>query len=413
MTSATGNRKYALYASEFKQQIYKEYVRMQDEDPVYLEEKTPDGIPTWFVTRYSDAEAVLGDHRRFVKRERASRLPELATRLPGLAESELLYRRHLLNLDPPDHTRLRGLVGRGFAARRIEEMRSRVQQIADRLIATVGPLGAMDLIDDYAFPLPITAIAELLGVPAGDRDRFRRWSTAFVSPDAARAEGGSHAKLMAEFTEYLDIVFEMRRKEPREDLISVLVQPDEKGERLGQSELSSTVILLIVAGHETTVNLIGNGTLALIQNAGELERLRETPALMSSAIEELLRHDSPVERASLRWASEDVSLRGKPILRGDRVVVVIGAANRDPRRFKDPDKLDLGRGGAHLAFGHGVHYCLGAALARLEGAIALRTLFSRLPNLRLRYGEQGLRWRNVALFHALERLPLEWDSSSF
>lgn len=281
------------------------------------------------------------------------------------------------------------------------------------MLDQVQARGQMDLIDDYAFPLPIVVIAEMLGVPAADRDRFRAWSDAFVTP-AVTPEGWVKAEqLLNEFVVYLGQVFAARRQQPRNDLITALIQAEDAGDKLNEEELYSMVVLLIVAGHETTVNLIGNGTLALLQHPDQLALLKANPALMPQAIEELLRYDGPVERATIRFAAEDVEVGGQLIRRGEAVGVVLYGANRDPSQFAAPDALDITREpNRHHAFGFGVHYCLGAPLARMEGQIGLATLLRRLPGLRLAAPVETLVWRFNPILRGLHHLPVAWDVTS-
>ncbi len=270
--------------------------------------------------------------------------------------------------------------------------------------------GEMELVEDFAFPLPITVIAELLGIPAEDRDRFRAWSDAIVTPALSPAELETFVGQMDDFVSYLRDLFEQRRVEPREDLVSALLQAEEAGDTLSEQELFSTVVLLIVAGHETTVSLIGNAVLTLLQHPDQLERLRSDPTLLTQAVEELLRYEGPVERALTRWASADVELGGHTIGRGELVIAILGAANRDHARFADADTLDFEReDNKHVAFGRGSHYCLGAPLARLEAEVALTTLLLRLPGLRLRIEPDELTWRPAPLFRSLVALPVAWD----
>jgi cytochrome P450 len=267
----------------------------------------------------------------------------------------------------------------------------------------------MDLVDEFAFPLPITVIAELLGIPVADRDRFRLWSNAIMTPALSPAEIARAGELMGAFVAYLRDLFVRRRGTPGDDLISSLIQVEEGGDRLSEQELSSMVALLIIAGHETTVSLIGNSVLVLLQHPEQRSRLERDPTMIRTAIEELLRYDGPVERALNRWAAEDVELGGKTIHRGEEIIVILGSADRDPARFPDPDLLDFARrDNKHVAFGRGSHYCLGAPLARLEAEIALTTLFGRLPALRLAAPVDDLSWRPVPLFRSLVSLPVAW-----
>ena len=268
----------------------------------------------------------------------------------------------------------------------------------------------MDLVDDYAFPLPITVIAELLGIPVEDQDRFRTWSNTFVLPPITEELQQQFLAHTEEFVAYLDELFAARRADPQDDLVTALVQAEEAGDHLSENELYSMVVLLIVAGHETTVSLITNAVLALLSNPTALEAVRSDPSRIPSAVEELLRYDSPVERTITRWAAAEVELGGRTIERGDLVIAVIGSANRDAERFPDPDVLDLEREDVkHVGFGRGSHFCLGAPLARVEADIALRTLLARLSGLRLAIEQDDLYWRPIPLFRSLASLPVAWD----
>jgi cytochrome P450 len=294
----------------------------------------------------------------------------------------------------------------------VDQLRPRIQEIADGLIDSVRAAGEMELVSEFAFPLPITVIAELLGVPAADRERFREWSGAMVSPALGPDEMERADTLLGAFVEYLHALFAERRQKPGEDLVSALVAVEDGGDTLSEEELSSMVALLIVAGHETTVSLIGNATLALLTHPEQRAAIERDPSLLARAIEELIRYDGPVERTLNRWAAVDVELRGQTIRRGDTVIVVLGAADHDPDRFEAPDVLALTaeRETRHLGFGRGRHFCLGAPLARLEAEIALGTLLRRLPGLRLAAAEDELRRRFVPLFRSLVALPVAWDA---
>jgi cytochrome P450 len=269
----------------------------------------------------------------------------------------------------------------------------------------------MELVSEFAFPLPITVIAELLGVPAADRESFREWSGAVVSPAFTPAGMERADALLGAFVEYLLALFAQRREAPGEDLVSALVAVEDGGDTLSEEELCSMVVLLIVAGHETTVSLIGNATLALLTHPEQRAAVEEDPSLLPRAVEELIRYDGPVERTLNRWAAVDVELGGQTIRRGETVIVVLGAADHDPERFEEPDTLDLAaeRDSRQLGFGRGRHFCLGAPLARLEAEIALGTLLRRLPGLRLAVTPDELRWRPVPLFRSLVALPVAWD----
>ena len=397
-----------LFDPAFKVNPYPTYARLRSTAPVHRA-ALPDGRGVWLITRYDDVLAVLKDER-FVKDWRKVMTPEQLDQVPAIPEVMKPLSRNMLDTDPPDHERLRALVSKAFTPRLIERMRGRVQTIADALLDTVEGQGEMDLIDHYAFPLPVTVIAELLGVPSEDRDRFRQWSDAAVSGNATQ-EYMEKILIphMQAFTDYLLAMFEEKRKNPKDDLVSALVQAEEAGDKLGEDELLGMVFLLLIAGHETTVNLIGNGVLALLEHPEQLRRLRDDPSLIKSAVEELLRYDGPVETSTERFAGEDVAIGGTIIPKGEMVLVVIAAADRDPERFPEPDTLDIARmENKHLAFGKGIHHCLGAPLARMEGQIAIGTLIERMPSLRLKGSPDSLSWRPGMVLRGLKSLPVEF-----
>jgi cytochrome P450 len=403
-------RKYDLYSDSFRADTYTTFAQMRAEDPVFCQPGIDGETMLWFVTSHEHAVAVLLDDERFVRDPALALTPEeLASFQTGMPERIAYIETHMLNRDGEDHRRLRRLVTKAFTPRMVEQLRPRIQEIADQLIDRVQPHGEMDLVDDFAFPLPITVIAELLGIPVSDRDSFRKWSNAILTPALTPEDAERFGKVVDEFVSYLHALFERRRTAPGEDLISALLQVDEGGDRLSEEELGSMVVLLIIAGHETTVSLIGNAVLALLQHPQQLAELRDNPARVGEATEELLRYDGPVERALNRWAATDVELGGQKIRRGEGVIVILGAANRDSARFPDADKLDFSREDVkHLAFGRGSHYCLGAPLARLEAEIALTSLLRRLPGLRLAMPFEELYWRPVPLFRSLASLRVAW-----
>jgi cytochrome P450 len=360
---------------------YPSYARLRRTDPVHWAE----GPGAWVLTRYADVVSVLrSPHASAERTEMAGR------RVPAEFQEVFTARKDaMLNADPPRHTRLRLLVNKAFTPGAVAALAPFIQRFVDGVLDAVGPRGRMDVIRDLAYPLPATVIAEMLGVPHADRDRFKQWSddTAALagnlpgnlSEDVLRraAEG------MGELRVYFAGIVARRRVEPRDDLISALVKAQQEGDRLNEAELLANAVLLLNAGHETTTNLIGNGALALLRHPDQLRRLREDPALIPTAVEELLRYDSPVQFTS-RVLKADLTLGGKQLRAGQTVLLLLGAANRDPAQFPDPDRLDVGRtDNKHLAFGLGSHFCLGAPLARLEGRIAFETLLRRLPGLRL------------------------------
>jgi cytochrome P450 len=403
-------RKYDLYSERFREQTYETFAQMRAEDPVFCQPGIDGETMLWFVTRYDDAVAVLLDDERFVRDPALALTPEELEALHGdMPEALAFIDRHMLNKDGAEHRRLRKLVTKAFTPRMVEQLRPRIEEITEELIDAVEPRGEMDLIDDFAFPLPITVIAELLGIPVADRDSFRRWSNAIMTPALIPEDVEQFKVMIGEFVAYLRELFERRRSTPGGDLVSALLQIDEGGDTLSEEELSSMVSLLIIAGHETTVGLIGNAVLALLQHPEHRAELEREPARISHAIEELLRFDGPVERTLSRWAATDVELGGQTIRRGEGVIVILGSADRDTSRFPDPDTLDFGREDVkHIAFGRGSHYCLGAPLARLEAEVALTTLLRRLPCLRLAMPEEELYWRPVPLFRSLASLRVAW-----
>ena len=369
----TATRDVDLTSRDFKADPYPFYARWRDETPVFRT-MLPGKQSAWLVTRYDDVLTVLKDDR-FAKDKTKALSAEQLARLPWMPSIFKPLESNMLDLDQPDHTRLRGLVHQAFTPRLIDNMRDRVQALTDELLDQAESRGRMDLIHDYALPLPATIIAEILGVPARDRHRFHRWSNALLT-----AQPSTWGKLrliphVVAFMRYIRTLSKMRRAEPRDDLVTALVQAHESDDRLSENELISMIVLLLVAGHETTVNLIGNGILALLARPDVLGRLRDNPALLKNAVEELLRFDSPVQFATERFTREAVTLAGMTIPPGELVFAVLGSANRDERQFERPDVLDIEREpNRHLAFGQGVHFCLGASLARLEGQIAIGTL---------------------------------------
>ena len=404
-------QKYDLYSEDFRARRFDVYAQMREQDPVLLQPGIDGETPIWFLTRYDDVVAMLVDDERFV-RDPALALDEeeLARMRAGMPDDFSFIENHMLNKDGADHRRLRRLVTKAFTPRMVEQLRPRIQAIADELVDAVQDRREMELVEEFAFPLPITVIAELLGIPVADRNRFREWSDAVVRPAIAPGELERFAAQMRDFVAYLRELFDRRRTEPAADLISALLQAEEAGDSLSEQELFSTVILLIVAGHETTVSLIGSAVLALLLEPEVLDRLRSEPAAIPAAVEELLRREAAVDRTLNRWAAADVELGGQTIKRGELVIAILGSADRDRARFAEPDALDLERAdNKHVAFGRGSHYCLGAPLARLETEIALATLLRRLPGLRLVGDPDDVEWRPVPLFRSLVALQVAWD----
>jgi cytochrome P450 PksS len=394
-----------LASVRFKQDPYPIFARLRAEAPV-CRVRIPNKLPTWLVTRYDDVVDLLKDER-FIKDRYAALTPEQSARQPWIPKAIRPLERNMLDLDPPDHTRLRALVHKAFTPRLIENLRGRIQEIADELLDEPARRGRIELMNEFALPLPSIVIAELLGIPSRDRHRFHRWSNALLTSPATTWGLIRLLPTVLAFLRYLRKLIASRRAVPSEDLAGALVQAREENDALSEDELLAMFVLLLIAGHETTVNLIGNGILALLRDPVQLDRLREDPALIKSGIEELLRYDGPLLTATERYAGEDVEIAGVTIRRGERVFAGIASANRDDRQFDDPDTLDLSREpNRHVAFGLGVHYCLGAPLARLEGQIAIPTLLRRLPNLELAAPPGPLRRRPGLLLNSLQALPL-------
>ena len=364
-------------APEFLADPYPMYHRLRAEEPVH---HSPLGF--WVLTRYDDVVAALRDPRLAKEAIAGFIAARFGAPVPQMGLS-------MLDRDPPDHTRLRALVSKAFTPRVVETLRPHIQQIVDGLVDAAQDRGSMDLIEEFAYPLPVIVICEMLGVPVEDHERFKGWGldiargldAILLPPDSdvgRRAVAGRHA--LADY--FRDLIAE-RRAAPRADMLSALIAAEEAGDKLSEDELLATCILLLVAGHETTVNLIGNGSLALLRHPEQLRRLRENPGLIGTAVEELLRYDGPVQRTA-RIPSADVTIDGHTITKGEMVMPFIGAADRDPAQFPEPDRLDIARAdNRHIAFGWGIHFCLGAPLARVEGQLAINTLLRRLPKLAL------------------------------
>jgi cytochrome P450 len=389
---------------EFLQNPHELYGRLRVEQPVQ-EVILPRGIKVWLVTRYGDVRAVLTDPT--VSKDILSAISLLerhsTAEEPQSFEAELALAGHMLNTDPPAHTRLRRLVNKAFTSRRVERLRDRVEQAADELLDAMAGQDEVDLLPAYAFPLPTTVICELLGVPNHDKDEFRELAITMTSA-AQHEQMAAAARGMAD---YLTRLVESKREHPADDLLSALVHPSDAEDRLTGLELQSMAFLLLVAGHETTVNLIGNGVAMLLRNPEQLAALRADPVLMPGAIEEFLRHEGPLNIATYRYTTQPLQLGDLLIPAGEFVMVSLASANRDTAWFADADRVDITRDAAgHLAFGYGIHYCVGAPLARMEGEIAISKLLDRFPNLALACEPDQLRWRPSTLMRGLETLPV-------
>jgi cytochrome P450 len=401
-----------LVSPEFYQDPYPAYAELLARVRVAWS----DALAAWVMPRYDDVQATLLDTQHFSSRGRVlavlDRLP------PDLRQHFQPFENHfssgLINADPPDHARLRALVTKAFAPKATEALRPRIQQLVDELLDAVLPRGEMDIIQDFAYPLPAIVIAEILGVPPAARDDFKRWSDSILSFQGA---GVVSPELLDRVQDdllamraFLAALLDDRRARPRDDLLTHLVRAEIEGDRLTPAELLTTSVLLLIAGHETTTNTITNTLYCLLRHPEQMARLRAEPRLLPSAVEEGLRFESPLQRNPRRMAA-DCEYAGAPLRRGDYVLQIFGSANRDPRVFPDPDRFDLARTpNRHLAFGFGIHFCVGAPLARLEAPIALATLLRRLPNLRL--SGQPFAWRRHGLIRGLDALPVAFQAEA-
>jgi len=368
-----------------------------------------DGHDAWLIARYAEVRTALNDPRLSKDMDAATATggDVVAEGLPGPA-----FARHMLAVDPPDHTRLRRLVSVAFSVRRIEALRPHVQAIVDDLldeIASAGPDASVDLVTSLAFPLPFTVICELLGVPVADRAAFGRELTTLLTPTATDEEYAGAKAAPDAVVALLTALVETKQANPGDDLVSALIAARDGEERLDQRELLSTIFQLIVAGHDTTASLIGNSVVALLRHPDQLETLRADPDRIPAAVEELLRFDAPVPHATFRYAAEEIELAGATIPAGAQVIISLAAANRDHDRYEAAETLNIDRPEVrHLAFGHGIHFCLGAALARMEGQLALRSLLTRFPELRLAVDDDELHWAHGdgLVLRGLAELPV-------
>ncbi|MFF3245606.1 cytochrome P450 [Streptomyces sp. NPDC002870] len=387
-------------ASELMADPYAVYARLREAGPVHRIAGT-DGLPAWLVTRYDDVRQALADPRLSLDKRNAAPGGYRGMALPPALDA------NLLNMDPPDHTRIRRLVSQAFTPRRIAQLREPIRKTADQLLDAIAPHGRADLIASYAAPLPINVICDLLGVAPEDRRDFRAWTDALVAPDPAEPSRAKEAirSMLAFFTQLIA----RKRAEPADDLLSAMIAVRDEEDRLSEDELMSLAFLILFGGYENTVHLIGNATLALLDHPDQLTAVRADPGRLGGAVEELARYDGPAPLAIRRFAVEDIAISGVTIPAGDTVLLSLAAAHRDPHRFADPDRLDIGRDvTGHLALGHGIHYCLGAPLARMETEIALAALLERFPRLELDVPYVELRWRPSMRARGLLTLPVRY-----
>lgn len=396
-----------LTSPEYAQNPYPVYHQLREQAPVYWS----DLWGCWILTRYDDITATLQNHQHFTSLGRLTATLDLPEPLRQQVQPLIRhYSQGLINVDPPAHTRMRQLVHQAFTPRTIRQMAAYVESIVGELIQKALDHGQMDIIWDFSYPLPVRVIAELMGIPLEDHERFKAWSgkiVEFMATPKPQPEIllGSQAALM-ELQQYFRDIFRQRRARPQDDLISALVAVEAEGDRLTEEELVSTCVTILIGGHETTTNLIASGMLALMQHPDEMQRLRAAPELAASAVEEFLRYEGPFQR-NRRIATQDIMLGGQHIRKGQLVMQMLGAANRDPAHFPAPDRLDITREpNKHLAFGYGPHFCLGASLARLEAPIAIRSLVKSLSDIQLAAGD--VVWVNT-VFRGLQSLPVTFN----
>ncbi len=396
-----------LKTPQARQNPYALYKQLRDNEPISTI-RQPFGGDAYFLTRYDDVTQVLKD-RRFASDRRklgtANRDLGTAWWMPRMFRALLAS---MVMVDDPDHRRLRNLVHQAFTPRRVEQIAARIEAISHELLNALAGQPVVDLVAGFAMPLPLTVISEMMGVPPADRFKFQKWSVQFID-----STGGlswrtllniPNAFAMQRFFQQL---IALRRRHPADDLITALVEAEDRGDRLNEEELIAMLFLLLLAGHETTVNLIGSGTLALLQHPDQLHKLQANPALMDGAVEELLRFTNPLQQIAPRYALETVELHGRVIAKGSTVMLGLAAANWDDTVFAHPDRVDITREpNRHVAFGLGMHFCLGAPLARLEGQIALRVLLERFPQIQLAVPANAIQWRAAVALRGLKALPV-------
>ncbi len=389
---------YNPVASRSTQNPYPSYAALRNKGQAHRSRL----LNAWIFGHYRDVDAILRDWRCFSNDGRkAAPPPGKRTIMPDTGKPSML------SLDPPDHRRLRSLVSKAFTPRAINALEAEVRSLMHELVDGIEDLSGFDLMEKVAKPLPVIVIAEMLGVPPEDRPRFRGWSdrrARLLEPTISAAEREDGDRAADALDAYFAPIVEQRRAEPQDDILSALARAEEEGDRLDEREMLTMLRLLLVAGNETTVNLIGNGMLALLRHPDQLQRLRDDPSLIPTAVEELLRYDSPVQ-LDIRRVVEDCEVNGFPVKRGDDIMVLIGGANRDPEQFENPDDLDVGRsGGSHISFGRGIHACIGAPLARMEARIAIEVLLERFSSIRL--AGPPPRFRGSIVLRGLESLPV-------
>ena len=393
-------------SNQFRRDPYPTYAALRKSEPISLIKETSMGLgEALLVTRYEDVVAILKDNRFSSDMRKVGDTSRSRWWMPQALKT---FQESMILVDDPDHRRLRDLVHKAFTPRRLQEMNSVIENVTDEMLEKLAQKGTVDLIEDFALPIPLTVISDMMGVPHKDRAKFHHWMGTFLE-----ISGGSNlqkigkAKNIIQLYMFFKRLINLRRKNPQDDLVTALVQAEQNGDRLNEAELVAMIFILLLAGHETTVNLIGNGTLALLQNPDQLQKLRQNPDLIDSAIEELLRFTNPVEQIAPRYNLEEVEFNGRTIPKGSRILLGVASANRDEAAFPNADQLDITRSpNKHVAFGLGIHYCLGAPLARMEGKIALQRLINRFPNLQLAVAPDAVQWRATMGVRGLKNLPI-------
>jgi len=392
----------ALAGSQFRSNPYPFYAHLRKDHPV-IQVVTPDGLLAWLITRYDDVLNALKDKR--LSKDKAN----LGEKPPWVPKYFEPLARNMLDVDDPDHARLRTLVHKAFTPKLIETLRESIETLSEELIEAAKRRGRMDLIAEFALPLPVAVISQMLGSPKREQDKFHRWSNAIVSSQSSKFGALKAIPSVVSFLRYIRRLVRLRQVNPENDLTTAMIQAEEAGDRMNMDEMLAMIFLLLIAGHETTVNLIGNGMRALLTHPEQMEKLHADPSLVASAVEEMLRFDSPVEMATERYTKEGIEVGGVAIPAGARVYAVIASANRDEQQFERADQFDITRSNnRHLSFGMGTHYCLGAPLARMEGQIAITALLKHMPKLRLRVPYNEIRWRPGLVLRGVKSLPVEF-----
>ncbi len=392
---------------QFRHDPYPTYASLRKNEPVPLIGEAESAMGEAFlVTRYDDVVTVLKDPRFSTDMRKTGTQMKTAWWIPKVVST---FQNSMLLVDDPDHRRLRDLVHKAFTPRMLQDMNARIERISEEMLDAMANKPTVDLIHDFALPIPLTVISDMMGVPQKDRMKFHKWMGTFLDiSSGGRLQMLGKLGNMFQMYRFFKGLIQLRRKNPGDDLVTALIKAEQDGDRLNEDEMIAMIFLLLLAGHETTVNLIGNGTLALLENPDQLQKLQQHPELMDSAVEELLRFTNPVEQPAPRYVLEDVELSGQKIAKGSRVLVGIASANRDETAFSNADKLDIERTpNKHLAFGLGIHYCLGAPLARMEGKIALQKLLARYPNMKLAVTSDQVQWRTSMAVRGLKTLPVQ------